>query len=151
MTWLDDGRGISQHHHGRPSNLARCRILHPWAMARELPRCCRSGGPEGISSLLRWVKKLSGSTVSLLPTITHPRLSQIIWYGRRAKTCQIYNFFFSLTCARRFSLKELRLVLATMLRRFELCLVEGQSHEMKVHSVPYFIQGGYHVGLRPRQ
>jgi hypothetical protein len=50
----------------------------------------------------------------------------------------------------RFALKELRLLLVTLLRNFELSLVEGQSHEMRVHTAPYFVQGKYLVGVKPR-
>lgn len=50
-----------------------------------------------------------------------------------------------------FALKELRLALATLVRRYDLVLKEGQSHEMKVHTVPWFVQGGYWVGVRRRE
>jgi cytochrome P450 len=42
-------------------------------------------------------------------------------------------------------------VLATLVRRYELTLVEGQSHELKVHTVPWFVQGFYKVGVRRRE
>lgn len=50
----------------------------------------------------------------------------------------------------RFALKELRLILATLVRRYVLSLVEGQSHELRVHSVPWFKQGFYKVGVKLR-
>lgn len=50
-----------------------------------------------------------------------------------------------------FSLKELRLVLVCMLKEFEIEKVEGQSTEMRVHSVPWFVQGGYSIGVRARK
>jgi cytochrome P450 len=50
----------------------------------------------------------------------------------------------------RFALKELRLIIATMVRRYELSLVEGQSHELRTYIVPYFKQGFYKIGLKLR-
>lgn len=50
----------------------------------------------------------------------------------------------------RFALKELRLILVTLLRKFELSVVEGQNYEILVHTVPYFKQGKYLVGVKPR-
>lgn len=50
----------------------------------------------------------------------------------------------------RFALKELRLIMATLVRRYELSLVLGQSHEMRVHTVPWFKQGYYNVGVKLR-
>ncbi len=47
-------------------------------------------------------------------------------------------------------MKELRLILATLVRRYELVEVKGQSKEMRVHTVPWFTQGGYSVGVRRR-
>jgi hypothetical protein len=38
-----------------------------------------------------------------------------------------------------------------MIRRFDLILVPGQSHELKVHTVPYFKEGKYLVGLKMRE
>lgn len=49
-----------------------------------------------------------------------------------------------------FALKEMRMILSTMVRRYELSLIPGQSHEMRVHTVPWFYQGYYKVGFRPR-
>ncbi|PMD33538.1 cytochrome P450 [Hyaloscypha variabilis F] len=49
-----------------------------------------------------------------------------------------------------FALKELRLILVTLIRRYELSLVEGQSHELRVHTVPWFKQGFYNVGVKLR-
>jgi cytochrome P450 len=49
-----------------------------------------------------------------------------------------------------FAMKELRLILATLVRRYELVEVKGQSKEMRVHTVPWFTQGGYSVGVRRR-
>lgn len=48
----------------------------------------------------------------------------------------------------RFALKELRLILATLFLRYELSLVPGQSHELRVHTVPWFKQGFYKVGIK---
>ncbi|KAM3072746.1 hypothetical protein ACMFMF_007078 [Clarireedia jacksonii] len=50
-----------------------------------------------------------------------------------------------------FALRELRLILATMIRRFDLTLVPGQNHELRVHTVPYFKEGKYLVGLKMRE
>jgi hypothetical protein len=50
----------------------------------------------------------------------------------------------------RFALRELRLILATLVRRYELSLIPGQSHELRVHTVPWFKQGFYNVGLKRR-
>jgi hypothetical protein len=50
----------------------------------------------------------------------------------------------------RFALKELRLILVTIIRRYELSLVEGQSHELRVHTLPWFKQGYYMVGVKTR-
>ena len=50
----------------------------------------------------------------------------------------------------RFALKELRLILVTIIRRYELSLVAGQSHELRVHTVPWFKQGYYKVGVKMR-
>lgn len=49
-----------------------------------------------------------------------------------------------------FALKELRLILVTVLTRYELSVVPGQSHELRVHTVPWFKQGFYNVGVRRR-
>lgn len=49
-----------------------------------------------------------------------------------------------------FSLKELRLVLVCLLRNFEVRLIEGQNHEQRVHTVPWFVQGGYRIAVKPR-
>lgn len=49
-----------------------------------------------------------------------------------------------------FALKELRLILATLIRRYELSLVQGQSHELRVHTVPWFKQGFYKVRVKVR-
>ena len=50
----------------------------------------------------------------------------------------------------RFALREIRLILATVIRRFELDLIPGQSHELRVHAVPYFKEGKYLMGLKTR-
>ncbi|PQE09240.1 hypothetical protein CJF32_00010693 [Rutstroemia sp. NJR-2017a WRK4] len=50
-----------------------------------------------------------------------------------------------------FALRELRLILATMIRRFDLTLVPGQSHELMVHTVPYLKEGKYLVGMKMRE
>lgn len=44
----------------------------------------------------------------------------------------------------------MRLILATLLRRFKLRLVPGQSHEMRIHVVPYLKSGEYLVEIDPR-
>ena len=49
-----------------------------------------------------------------------------------------------------FALREMRLILAALIRRYELSLVPGQSHEVRVHTVPWFLQGFYNVGLKRR-
>jgi cytochrome P450 len=52
--------------------------------------------------------------------------------------------------ARRFALKELRLILVTLFRRFELSLVPGQSGELRFATTASFKQGFYKVGVKPR-
>ena len=47
-------------------------------------------------------------------------------------------------------MKEMRLVLATLVRRYELTLVPGQSHKLFWSLVPRFRQGFYNVGVKPR-
>ncbi|PMD30788.1 cytochrome P450 [Hyaloscypha variabilis F] len=49
-----------------------------------------------------------------------------------------------------FAMKEMRLVLATLVRRYELTLVPGQSHKLFWSLVPRFRQGFYNVGVKPR-
>jgi cytochrome P450 len=49
-----------------------------------------------------------------------------------------------------FALKELRLILATLLHRYELRVVEGQSTEMRLSIVPYLVAGRYEVDVRRR-
>ena len=50
-----------------------------------------------------------------------------------------------------FALKEMRIILSTIMRRYEMSLIPGQSHEQRVHTVPWFVQGYYRVGLKPRE
>ena len=50
----------------------------------------------------------------------------------------------------RFALKELRLILVTLLRKFDLSIVEGQNYELRVHTVPYLKQGKYLVSVKKR-
>ncbi|KAL2073943.1 hypothetical protein VTL71DRAFT_11269 [Oculimacula yallundae] len=50
-----------------------------------------------------------------------------------------------------FALREMRLILSTIIRRYEMTLIPGQSHEQRVHTVPWFVQGFYNVGLKPRE
>jgi len=47
-------------------------------------------------------------------------------------------------------MKEMRLILATLVRRYELALVPGQSHKMFWRMVPVFEQGFYNVGIKAR-
>jgi hypothetical protein len=47
-------------------------------------------------------------------------------------------------------LKELRLILVMLLKKFDLKYVEGQNYEMRVHTVPYLKQRKYLVGVKPR-
>ncbi|KAH7346321.1 cytochrome P450 [Rhexocercosporidium sp. MPI-PUGE-AT-0058] len=49
-----------------------------------------------------------------------------------------------------FALRELRLLLAMMVRKFELSLVPNQSHELRLFLVPTFASKQYLVGLQPR-
>jgi len=46
--------------------------------------------------------------------------------------------------------KEMRLILATLVRRYELTLIPGQSHELGWRIVPTFRQGFYNVGIKTR-
>ena len=50
----------------------------------------------------------------------------------------------------RFALKELRLILATLVRRYELERIPGQSEELRVWVVPAFKDGKYMVGVKQR-
>jgi cytochrome P450 len=50
------------------------------------------------------------------------------------------------------AMKEMRLILATLVRRYEATLVPGQPHRRFwriVQFVPAFKQGFYDVGIRP--
>ncbi|KAG4420054.1 hypothetical protein IFR04_006813 [Cadophora malorum] len=49
-----------------------------------------------------------------------------------------------------FALRELRLLLAMVVRKFELTLVPNQSHELRLFLVPVFVSKQYLVGLKPR-
>ena len=44
----------------------------------------------------------------------------------------------------------MRHILATLVRRYELSLVPGQSHELGWKIVPTFKQGFYNVGIKSR-
>jgi hypothetical protein len=44
----------------------------------------------------------------------------------------------------------MRLALATLVRRYDLTLIPGQSLEMRVHVVPYFTSGKYLVAVKSR-
>jgi hypothetical protein len=50
----------------------------------------------------------------------------------------------------RFAMKELRIIVANLIRNFELIIVPGQSHRLRVFTVPQFVQGYYHVEIKPR-
>jgi len=51
----------------------------------------------------------------------------------------------------RFALKEMRIILATLLRRYELLLVPDQSHELRAHFIiPYLKSGKYLVEVKAR-
>jgi hypothetical protein len=47
-------------------------------------------------------------------------------------------------------MRELRLVIVRLLKRYEFSLIEGQSHEIKNHLVTYLTAGRYLVGVRLR-
>ncbi|KAK0120157.1 hypothetical protein ONS95_011563 [Cadophora gregata] len=49
-----------------------------------------------------------------------------------------------------FALRELRLLLAMVVRKFELSLVPNQSHKLKLFLVPIFVSKQYLVGMKPR-
>ncbi|KAE9365295.1 cytochrome P450, partial [Stipitochalara longipes BDJ] len=49
-----------------------------------------------------------------------------------------------------FAMKEMRLILATLVRRYELTLIPGQSHKLYWSIVPKFKQGFYNIGIKPR-
>lgn len=51
----------------------------------------------------------------------------------------------------RFAYREMRLVLASIVRRYELILVDGQSDEQFLGSIPSFAQGFYKVGFKLRK
>jgi cytochrome P450 len=48
------------------------------------------------------------------------------------------------------AMKEMRLIFATLVRRYEATLVPGQPHRRFWRIVPAFKQGLYDVGIRPR-
>ena len=50
----------------------------------------------------------------------------------------------------RFALRELRMMIGTIIRRFEISIVEGQDLELRFHIVPHFKAGAYNVGFRLR-
>ncbi|KAH7410702.1 cytochrome P450 [Cadophora sp. MPI-SDFR-AT-0126] len=50
-----------------------------------------------------------------------------------------------------FALRELRLLLAMVVRKFELSLVPNQSHELRLFLVPIFVSKQYLVGMKPRE
>ncbi|KAE9378887.1 cytochrome P450 [Stipitochalara longipes BDJ] len=50
-----------------------------------------------------------------------------------------------------FAIKEMRLILARLVLRYEISLVPGQSHERRYHSTPWFVQGFYKVGIKLRK
>ncbi|KAF8848447.1 cytochrome P450 [Acephala macrosclerotiorum] len=72
--------------------------------------------------------------------------------GTKADTKAFYPFSSgSRNCpGQQFALRELRLILVTLLLRYELSLIPGQSHEMRIHTVPWFTQGFYNVGVKRR-
>jgi hypothetical protein len=47
-------------------------------------------------------------------------------------------------------MREIRLILVRLLKRYELSLVEGQSHEVKYHLVAQLAAKKYFVGVRLR-
>ncbi|KAH6714088.1 cytochrome P450 [Leptodontidium sp. MPI-SDFR-AT-0119] len=49
-----------------------------------------------------------------------------------------------------FALRELRLLLAMVVRKFELSLVPNQSHELRLFLVPTFVSKQYLVRMKPR-
>ncbi|KAL3419850.1 hypothetical protein PVAG01_08348 [Phlyctema vagabunda] len=49
-----------------------------------------------------------------------------------------------------YALRELRIILANVCRRFELFLVPGQSHKRVAMLTPHFVSGQYLVTLRPQ-
>jgi cytochrome P450 len=48
-------------------------------------------------------------------------------------------------------MREMRLIFASLVRKYELSLVPGQSHERRYHMTPWFVQGFYKVGLKLRK
>ncbi|PMD36797.1 cytochrome P450 [Hyaloscypha variabilis F] len=50
-----------------------------------------------------------------------------------------------------FAMREMRLIFARLLLRYELSLVPGQSHERRYHSTPWFVQGFYKVEVKLRK
>jgi cytochrome P450 len=46
--------------------------------------------------------------------------------------------------------RELRLILSTILRRYEISMVDGQNDEIRVRGTPFFAQGFYNVGFKLR-
>lgn len=50
-----------------------------------------------------------------------------------------------------YALREMRLVLVKLLRRFDVVLVPGQSYELRTKIVPQFTSGKYLIKIRPRE
>jgi len=50
----------------------------------------------------------------------------------------------------RFAWREIRLILGKLLRKYEINLVPGQSHERRNHTTAWFVQGFYKVNVKPR-
>jgi hypothetical protein len=74
------------------------------------------------------------------------QLDRGIVSGNSMSPAVAYKLF---TDSSRFALKEMRLILATLLRRFELLLVPNQSHELRAHFIiPYFKSGEYLVEVK---
>jgi cytochrome P450 len=47
-------------------------------------------------------------------------------------------------------MREMRLIVGRLLRRYEINLIPGQSYERRVHGSSYLVQGFYNVGVKRR-
>ncbi|KAF8848211.1 cytochrome P450 [Acephala macrosclerotiorum] len=95
--------------------------------------------------LARWTEKPSIISGYEIPadTIVSPAIGQLMrdpqaYKGVEADKKAFYPFSSgSRNCpGQQFALKELRLILVTLIRRYELSLIPDQSHQMRLHTVP---------------
>lgn len=91
-----------------------------------------------------WACRRKGCRKELVSVLS--RVTSVYWQAVRSRSD------FSTTGAnfRSFALKEVRLILAVLLRRFDLTIVPDQKIQYRHHSVLYIASGEYLVGVRKR-